>query len=90
MPPTHAVRALYAMHPQCVHACYSRCAALRCRPAVLPHLCLQVNYRTHSGILGVASAVVDVLKTFWPDSIDNLAREEAFFHVSLPTGRIAC
>jgi hypothetical protein len=56
----------------------------------LPHLCLQVNYRTHSGILGVASAVVDVLKTFWPDSIDNLAREEAFFHVSLPTGRIAC
>ena len=68
-----------------------RCPALPpCRPAVLPHLCLQVNYRTHSGILGVASAVVDVLKAFWPDSIDNPAREEAFFHVSLPTSRTAC
>ena len=72
------------------------CSGVQCIPGVCkqlmlrataalpppPRLCLQVNYRTHSGILGVASAVVDVLKAFWPDSIDNLAREEAFFHVS--------
>ena len=26
--------------------------------------------------------MVDVLKAFWPESIDSLAREEAFFNVS--------
>ena len=63
-------------------ACKLACCPDRPSPAALPRPCPQVNYRTHSGILGVASAVVDVLKAFWPDSIDDLAREEAFFHVS--------
>eukprot|EP00887_Chlorella_sp_A99_P006107 scaffold22.g6107.t1 len=39
---------------------------------------LQVNYRTHSGILDMASSVVDVLKRFFPMHIDPLARERAF------------
>ena len=72
---------------RCLPACLPPTRPPPCLPAAhLPAChpaCLQVNYRTHSGILGVASAVVDVLKAFWPDSIDNLAREEAFFHVSL-------
>lgn len=29
---------------------------------------LQVNYRTHSGILEVASSVVDALKRFFPQA----------------------
>ncbi|DBA81851.1 TPA: hypothetical protein ACH3X1_007570 [Trebouxia sp. C0004] len=40
---------------------------------------LPTNYRTHSGILNAAAAVVDVLRQYFPMHIDNLAREKAFF-----------
>ncbi|KAI3424745.1 hypothetical protein D9Q98_008134 [Chlorella vulgaris] len=40
---------------------------------------LKVNYRTHSGILEAASSVVDGLKRFYPQHIDHLDRERAFF-----------
>ncbi|PSC76135.1 TPR and ankyrin repeat-containing 1-like isoform A [Micractinium conductrix] len=40
---------------------------------------LKVNYRTHSGILEVASAVVDALRRFFPLHLDVLARERAIF-----------
>lgn len=39
---------------------------------------LEVNYRTHSGILDVASAIVDVLRALFPLTIDRLSRERAF------------
>lgn len=42
---------------------------------------VQVNYRTHSGILEVASSVVDALRRFFPQHIDALERERAFFKV---------
>lgn len=41
----------------------------------------QVNYRTHSGILEVASSVVDALRRFFPQHIDHLDRERALFPV---------
>ena len=46
-----------------------------------PTCFLKVNYRTHSGILDVASSVVDVLKRFFPQHIDPLKRERAFLPV---------
>lgn len=40
---------------------------------------LLVNYRTHSGILSVASLVVDAIKRFFPQFMDAMPRERAFF-----------
>jgi len=40
---------------------------------------LLVNYRTHSGILNVAASIVDVIKRFFPQYMDSLEREKAFF-----------
>jgi hypothetical protein len=45
---------------------------------------LKVNYRTHSGILEVASSVVDALRRFFPQHIDALERERAFFQGPKP------
>lgn len=36
---------------------------------------LAVNYRSHSGIVNCAHAVIDLMTRFWPDSIDKLAPE---------------
>lgn len=36
---------------------------------------LNVNYRSHSGILRLASSVIDLIRKFFPDSIDHLSRE---------------
>ena len=47
----------------------------------VPRQQAQVNYRTHSGILEVASAVVDALRRFFPLHLDVLARERAIFKV---------
>jgi ATP-dependent exoDNAse (exonuclease V) beta subunit len=39
---------------------------------------LNVNYRSHNGILQLAASVVDLIKRFFPDSIDHdLSRERA-------------
>ncbi|KAK9807285.1 hypothetical protein WJX73_007725 [Symbiochloris irregularis] len=53
----------------------------RARPIGVPKAPhhLKVNYRTHSGILDVAASVVDLLKIFFPQHMDNLDRERAFF-----------
>ncbi|CAD7695958.1 unnamed protein product [Ostreobium quekettii] len=40
---------------------------------------LLINYRTHSGILNVASSIVDLIKRFFPQYMDILERERAFF-----------
>src|SRR3954469_3790396 len=36
---------------------------------------LNINYRSHDGILRVASSVIDLIWYFFPDSIDKLSRE---------------
>jgi len=45
---------------------------------------LKTNYRTHSGIIDVASSIVDLLKHYFPRHIDNLDRERAFFNGPAP------
>ncbi|KAL1686635.1 P-loop containing nucleoside triphosphate hydrolase protein, partial [Schizophyllum commune] len=37
---------------------------------------LTTNYRSHAGIVDCAQTVIDLITTYWPDSIDQLAREE--------------
>ncbi|CAG8757797.1 24889_t:CDS:2, partial [Racocetra persica] len=36
---------------------------------------LNTNYRSHNGILGLASSVIDLIQHFFPNSIDKLPRE---------------
>ncbi|CAG8510853.1 7653_t:CDS:10 [Acaulospora colombiana] len=36
---------------------------------------LNTNYRSHDGILKLASSVIDLIRHFFPDSIDHLSRE---------------
>ncbi|CAG8599278.1 1529_t:CDS:10, partial [Racocetra fulgida] len=36
---------------------------------------LNVNYRSHNGILGLAASVIDLIQYFFPNSIDKLPRE---------------
>ena len=40
---------------------------------------LQTNYRTHTGVMRVAAVVVDLLHRFFPQHMDRLPRETAFF-----------
>ncbi|KAL4457799.1 hypothetical protein ABPG75_012664 [Micractinium tetrahymenae] len=44
-------------------------------PDIVP---LEVNYRTHSGVLDVAASVVQLLRRFFADHIDDLKPEQAF------------
>ena len=36
---------------------------------------LAVNYRSHAGIVDCAHSVIDLIMTFWEDSIDHLSPE---------------
>ncbi|CAJ0924352.1 22586_t:CDS:10 [Entrophospora sp. SA101] len=36
---------------------------------------MKINYRSHNGILKLASSVIDLITHFFPDSIDQLSRE---------------
>ncbi|GBC01906.1 hypothetical protein RclHR1_04380007 [Rhizophagus clarus] len=38
---------------------------------------LNVNYRSHNGILRLASSVISLIHKFFPDSIDHLSREQS-------------
>jgi hypothetical protein len=40
---------------------------------------LTVNYRTHSGILDAAASTVELLRRYFPQHIDKMQRETAFF-----------
>ncbi|MEW5318036.1 MAG: hypothetical protein WDW38_009289 [Sanguina aurantia] len=40
---------------------------------------LTMNYRTHQGILDVAAVIVDMLRNYFPLTIDKLDRENALF-----------
>ena len=40
---------------------------------------LDINYRSHNGILRMASALIDILVTFFPESIDRLKRDKGTY-----------
>ena len=64
-------------YPRSVQALHSEVAAQRISMPDIEHL--RTNYRTHSGILDVAASIVDLLRKFFPNQLDKLERERAFF-----------
>ncbi|XP_056376348.1 TPR and ankyrin repeat-containing protein 1 isoform X3 [Hyla sarda] len=48
------------------------------------------NYRSHSGILHLASGVVDLLQYFFPESFDRLPRDSGLFDGPKPTVLDSC
>ncbi|MGH0145262.1 UNVERIFIED_CONTAM: hypothetical protein FKN15_004951 [Acipenser sinensis] len=51
---------------------------------------LYQNYRSHSGILYLASGVVDLLQYFFPESFDRLPRDRGLFDGPKPTLLESC
>uniref|UniRef100_A0A8C4TF54 Tetratricopeptide repeat and ankyrin repeat containing 1 n=1 Tax=Erpetoichthys calabaricus TaxID=27687 RepID=A0A8C4TF54_ERPCA len=51
---------------------------------------LYQNYRSHSGILNMASGVVDLLQHFFPESFDRLPRDCGLFDGPKPTLMESC
>ncbi|XP_068717953.1 TPR and ankyrin repeat-containing protein 1-like [Montipora capricornis] len=51
---------------------------------------LTYNYRSHAGILHLASSVVDLLLYFFPESFDHLKRDEGLFHGPKPVLLESC
>ncbi|XP_016054334.1 PREDICTED: TPR and ankyrin repeat-containing protein 1 isoform X2 [Miniopterus natalensis] len=51
---------------------------------------LYQNYRSHSGILNLASGVVDLLQFYFPESFDRLPRDSGLFDGPKPTVLESC
>ncbi|XP_037703012.1 TPR and ankyrin repeat-containing protein 1 [Choloepus didactylus] len=51
---------------------------------------LYQNYRSHSGILNLASGVVDLLQFYFPESFDRLPRDSGLFGGPKPTVLESC
>ncbi|XP_042328665.1 TPR and ankyrin repeat-containing protein 1 isoform X2 [Sceloporus undulatus] len=51
---------------------------------------LHQNYRSHSGILHLASGVVDLLQYYFPESFDSLPRDTGLFDGPKPTVLESC
>ncbi|KAG8521586.1 TPR and ankyrin repeat-containing protein 1 [Galemys pyrenaicus] len=51
---------------------------------------LYQNYRSHSGILSLASGVVDLLQFYFPESFDRLPRDAGLFDGPKPTVLESC
>ncbi|NXA75537.1 TRNK1 protein, partial [Thryothorus ludovicianus] len=51
---------------------------------------LYQNYRSHSGILRLASGVVDLLQHYFPESFDRLPRDRGLFDGPKPTVLESC
>ncbi|XP_007943872.2 TPR and ankyrin repeat-containing protein 1 [Orycteropus afer afer] len=51
---------------------------------------LYQNYRSHSGILHLASGVVDLLQFYFPESFDRLPRDSGLFDGPKPTVLESC
>ncbi|XP_068940545.1 TPR and ankyrin repeat-containing protein 1 [Petaurus breviceps papuanus] len=51
---------------------------------------LYQNYRSHSGILNLASGVVDLLQHYFPESFDRLPRDAGLFDGPKPTVLDSC
>ena len=45
---------------------------------------LDINYRTHNGILAAAAGIVDLLEHFFGNTIDSMPREKGFFEGNRP------
>lgn len=55
------------------------------QPVELPSIdTLEINYRTHAGVLDAASVCIDALIRRFPNAIDRLPRERAHFRGSPP------
>ncbi len=54
-------------------------------PIAVPDITvLEVNYRTHNGILKMAAGIIDLLQYSFPGSFDLLPREKGYFEGPLP------
>jgi superfamily I DNA/RNA helicase len=51
---------------------------------------LPYNYRSHTGILRLASGILEVLQTLYPGSFDKLDHDRGFFRGPLPAALLAC
>ena len=51
---------------------------------------LTYNYRSHAGILNLASTVTDLLSYFFPESFDKLARDQGLFEGPKPVLLESC
>ncbi|XP_060036551.1 TPR and ankyrin repeat-containing protein 1 isoform X2 [Erinaceus europaeus] len=58
------------------------------KPKKIHHL--YQNYRSHSGILNLASGVVDLLQFYFPESFDRLPRDSGLFDGPRPTVLESC
>ncbi|KAF8491287.1 hypothetical protein JB92DRAFT_2753228 [Gautieria morchelliformis] len=45
---------------------------------------LDINYRSHAGVVNCAHSIVELITRFWPHSIDTLARERGLVDGPLP------
>ncbi|XP_038048886.1 TPR and ankyrin repeat-containing protein 1-like [Patiria miniata] len=48
------------------------------------------NYRSHAGILNLASTIVDLMTHFFPNSFDRLERDQGLFHGPSPVLLESC
>ena len=48
------------------------------------------NYRSHAGILNLASSVIDLLLHFFPESFDRMERDQGLFHGPKPVLLESC
>jgi hypothetical protein len=55
-----------------------------------PVQALPYNYRSHTGILRLASGVLEVLDTLFPGSFDKLDHDRGFFRGPLPSALLLC
>ena len=51
---------------------------------------LTVNFRSHTGVLKLASSVIDLMKNFFPNSFDCLPGDEGMFHGPKPIVLDSC
>ncbi|KAI0369977.1 hypothetical protein BV20DRAFT_330785 [Pilatotrama ljubarskyi] len=54
-------------------------------PPSLTMFDLTTNYRSHSGIVNCAAAIVELITRFWPDSVDRLPQERGMTVGPKPT-----
>ncbi|XP_063160160.1 TPR and ankyrin repeat-containing protein 1 [Candoia aspera] len=69
-------------------SCNDKKQCLVRKPKRIYELCQ--NYRSHSGILHLASGVVDLLQWYFPESFDRLPRDRGLFDGPKPTVLDSC
>jgi hypothetical protein len=48
------------------------------------------NYRSHAGILSLASSILDLMIEFFPESFDRLSKDQGLFHGPQPVLLESC